>query len=107
MPPRSIDLQILVFPTSRFEPAFMYCSARHRQDDRRRPHGIVWKRGLVCLLFSACWGTLGRDASHLSPSPFPFLPNGERLEEGKSFQRSLTSTESQTYELSLTAGQYF
>jgi len=84
----------------------MLLSVRHRQHDRR-PHGIVWKRVIACWLLSACWGTFGRDATRLIPSPSSFLSKSERLEEGRSFQRSLTSHESDSYELPLTAGQYF
>ncbi len=84
----------------------MVLSARHRQCDGRPP-GIVWQRVLACLLLSASWGIFVRDAAHLSPSPSPLLSRSERLEEGKSLQRSLTSNESHSYELTLTTGQYF
>lgn len=84
----------------------MLFSARHRQHDGRSC-GIVWKRCLVCLLLSTFWGIFGRDAGRISPSPSRSLSKSERLEEGKSFQRSLTSNESHSYEVPLTAGQYF
>lgn len=84
----------------------MLFSVRHRQHDRR-PHGIVWKRVFACLLLSACCATLGRDIARLSPAPSQLLSKSERLEEGRSFQRSLTSHESHSYALALTAGQYF
>jgi CHAT domain-containing protein/tetratricopeptide (TPR) repeat protein len=84
----------------------MLFSARHRQHDDR-PHGIVWKRVLACLFCFACYGTLGRDIARLSAPPSLLSSKPERLEVGKSLQRSLASNESHSYELPLTAGEYF